>query len=443
VVWRYTIDREKLVNESWGWVAHCVPYRERQRDGTTGNDYAWTYYSGSNGLPLFNGFIPNHYRNEYLLDRNNGDRRSLPDNGGNATHWRRSMDIKANALLVGNSAFPLVRGPIVPGTWTNVNTGQLIQAATLPDTISEGTLVTTGATLVNRALPTIPASNVGQALTELYRDGIPRASLNALKSLRGLPRGAADDFLNYQFGWLPLASDVKRLVRVLREKNRIIEQLYRDSGRPVRRHRSLPPVVTTEVFPARGTAMQRPVGAPAASANTLQLMTTSPWTTCTKTTTTEFWFDGTFQYLLPLGDDTLSRWERYSLEADKLFGAALTPELLWEVAPWSWLVDWFTNTGDVISNATQMGQYGMVMRYGYVCAKVSTKYTFTGAVVPTGSLKFWGGFNDSAFTVEYMNHRFYRRRANPYGFGVTWESLSKTQLAILAALGMTRGNRSD
>jgi len=52
--------------------------------------------------------------------------------------------------------------------------------------------------------------------------------------------GASSDWLNANFGWLPLAKDVKDLIKSLKTANAGIKQLVRDSGRNVRRRFSFP-----------------------------------------------------------------------------------------------------------------------------------------------------------------------------------------------------------
>jgi hypothetical protein len=51
------------------------------------------------------------------------------------------------------------------------------------------------------------------------------------------------------------------------------------------------------------------------------------------------------------------------------------------------------------------------------------------------------GLNGVSGPPPNLENRFSvkrRREANPFGFGIGWEDLSPTQLAITAALGITR-----
>jgi hypothetical protein len=132
--------------------------------------------------------------------------------------------------------------------------------------------------------------------------------------------------------------------------------------------------------------------------------------------------------------DTLVRHEAY---ANKLLGTRITPEVLWNVAPWTWAIDWFTNTGDVIHNISSLGSDGLVLQYGYASdlvrytADISARVGSNGAGVPTGIV-----------LRRHDEVKFIRRVvATPYGFGLDWDGFSPRQIGVLVALGLTRGQR--
>jgi len=135
---------------------------------------------------------------------------------------------------------------------------------------------------------------------------------------------------------------------------------------------------------------------------------------------------------MPAGLDSRTKLGRYALLADRL-GLKLTPDTLWNLAPWSWAVDWFSNAGDVISNLSDIGEYGLVMRYGYLMEESITTdtYTLEGVVLSDGK-----PFNCEPLVL--VNHTKTRKQANPYGFGVSWDTLSTFQISILSALGISR-----
>jgi len=135
---------------------------------------------------------------------------------------------------------------------------------------------------------------------------------------------------------------------------------------------------------------------------------------------------------MPSGYDSRSKLSKYALYSDKVLGANLTPETLWNLAPWSWATDWFANTGDVISNITSWSADGLVMQYGYMMENSIVTDTYTREL---------SGLNNNTVDVQpvtLVTETKVRRKANPFGFGIDWEGLSPIQLAIAAAIGISR-----
>jgi hypothetical protein len=124
---------------------------------------------------------------------------------------------------------------------------------------------------------------------------------------------------------------------------------------------------------------------------------------------------------------------RDALRAKKLLGIIPTPSTLWNLAPWSWATDWFLNTGDVISNLTDWATDGLVMRYGYMMEHTIVRDTYTLTKPGLSS----PGVRVQPLTL--VTETKMRRKANPFGFGLTWSGLSPRQTAIAVALGLTRG----
>jgi hypothetical protein len=155
------------------------------------------------------------------------------------------------------------------------------------------------------------------------------------------------------------------------------------------------------------------------------------------------WFEGCFTYGGPAKADNFGRHIGFGSEADAVFGLELSPDVLWNLTPWSWAVDWFTNAGDVIHNITNFTLAGLVMRYGYMMEETSSTYytqyedgkirTLLSKSPKKTGFDWMGGCSIGQETVRKS-----RCPANPFGFGVSWEGLSPTQLAITAALGITR-----
>jgi hypothetical protein len=122
---------------------------------------------------------------------------------------------------------------------------------------------------------------------------------------------------------------------------------------------------------------------------------------------------------------------RLASDAQHLLGLSLTPDVLWELAPWSWAIDWVSNTGDVVKNISRFASGGLIMRYGYMMEHSIRKDIYT---LDRTGLKSGRRVPPIALVTETK----VRRKANPFGFGLTWEGLSSFQASILAALGITK-----
>lgn len=265
-----------------------------------------------------------------------------------------------------------------------------------------------GTSAVKAAIPTSPLWSGASFLGEL-REGLPKANLNIG------PTGIADKHLAYQFGVKPLLADIGSVVDAHNFAKARMSQLERDSGKRVRRrltlrrdcqttHKSLGVVSTS------GTSMP---------SDNLKV---SREATFTRIHTTHVWFSGAFTYLYK---PPTTRLGKILDVADKVYGVEISPELFWELSPYSWLADWVANIGDVISNMTRFAQDGLVMPYGYLMAhqRVEDQYTF-------------GEFGTLTRVREFKQ----RTQASPFGFGINPEALDVRQWSILGALGLSKGS---
>jgi hypothetical protein len=128
---------------------------------------------------------------------------------------------------------------------------------------------------------------------------------------------------------------------------------------------------------------------------------------------------------------------RKALLAKEILGVDLTPEVVWNLTPWSWAVDWFSNVGDVLSNISDTIDDSLLMRYGYIMEHTIVRDTYTRKY----DRPFWDKSVLLDSGVSLVTETKLRRRANPFGFGMSWEGLSPKQLSILASLGITRSGR--
>lgn len=281
-----------------------------------------------------------------------------------------------------------------------------------------------GTKAVALAKPTNSVANAATTLAELLREGIPRAAVETWQGRANRARDAGSDYLNYEFGWRPLVSEMLNFAKATMEAEKIMTQYIRDAGRSVRRRWN---------FPQEKTISTNFVSKTPFYAGDNGAYRGSSLVPCVDTTevTVDRWFSGAFTYQLPPGFDYLDASSRSSLLAEEVFGAEFTPELIWNLAPWSWAVDWFTTVGDFVSNLSDWVSDGLVMRYGYIMQHTVAKRTISPLSNP---FTVGGTINPLTFVVETK----VRKKANPYGFGVSWEGLSPRQLAILAALGISK-----
>lgn len=350
----------------------------------------------------------------------------LKDIGGEFSTTKSWMDpVKDSSMTVSANVNGVQRvrnytGPILPINPTTMPFPGSLQT-------SDDDLMKLGATAVARCKPTNSVADAATFLGELWKDRLPDLPGSSTWRDRTLTsRNAGEEFLNTEFGWLPLVSDVKSFARAVTTAQTVLAQYERDAGKVVRRRYNFPEQRTTNVEDMK---IYNPsylgvddstfyIGNPADTVRTIE-------------TVRRQWFSGAFTYGLPSGYDSRNALDRYALMADKVYGTSLTPEVLWELAPWSWAVDWFSNTGDVISNISDWSADGLVMVYGYMMEHTIHKHTYTQ------SFSGYNG-NPAVSPVTMVTETKVRKRANPFGFGLTWDGLSPLQAAIAAAIGLTR-----
>ena len=287
-------------------------------------------------------------------------------------------------------------------------------------------LLPVGAKYVASTIPTNPTVDGAVSLAELYREGIPSmVGASFLKDRASFMKSLGGEYLNYQFGWAPLVSSLKDAAKAVMESHEILQQLARDSGKNVYRKRHSP-VVTSTTVDHRNTVW--PLGFSGTDT------TAPPWFRVTDTTTSQTWFSGCYTYHYE--PDKMNNLERIATQARLLYGIELSPDVLWNLAPWSWLIDWFVNVGPLISNVTAFQRDGLVLRYGYVMEKSTRTITRTNTISP----QWWNGY-PVVSQDKFEGIRKRRVKASPYGFGVNSSAFTSRQWTILAALGMTQGSR--
>lgn len=293
-----------------------------------------------------------------------------------------------------------------------------------------------GATAISRCSPVDSRAELLTSVAETLNDGLPSiigAKLWDRKTK--VCKDAGSEYLNVQFGWVPLISDVRSTLDSYKNAAKILHQLKRDSGRNVRRRYEFPLEVETEMLLNEsgqygGLQLESVSNTALARAGYYNSEDYSGTVSVQRETKTQTWFSGAFTYHLPVNDSQFGKVASAYVMLDHLYGVGLTPDVLWNLTPWSWATDWFANTGDVMSNISNSLLYGQILRYGYLMEKTTIIDRHRSS--PSN---FRGGGSFEAVVKTTVKRRI---RANPFGFGITFDELDAYQLSILAALGMSQ-----
>lgn len=294
-----------------------------------------------------------------------------------------------------------------------------------PPKVSLDRLIAMGSTAISKTIPTNPVAGLAVFLGEL-REGLP--SLPAYYLLgpgnqKSRLNQAGSDYLNLEFGIKPLISDLRSIATAYKDASRTLDRMEREAGRFIKRRYSFPREtdVKVETFqnrypvPALNSYLYRGPG------------------TLTKTTTTtrDVWFSGCYSYVFKIDPTLRSKIKAGEQVANKLLGTRITPAVLYELAPWSWAIDWCTNIGDVMTNISAFAADGLVLRWGYLMctSTVEVQYHLTVNMVAGAP---------SSLMQTYTSVSKQRIKATPYGFGLDPAKFSPRRAAIVASLIATK-----
>lgn len=307
-----------------------------------------------------------------------------------------------------------------------------------------------------RSAPTATRFDAGQFLGEL-REGLPSLGLASLRAIsrsgmkdwkeasRDIASSYGSDTLNIQFGWKPLLNDLVKLGSALRDATAQLsgngERKHRRYGTPENvtsyEKRSSSPV---QLYNYLGSVGNREVAFGLPSNSGFGIGPAGQYYFL-RTSSRVQWFEGEFTNFFKLGFDPESYWDKLEV----LLDPRITVKTLWELAPWSWLVDWYLRIGDSIAANELNANDKLVMHYGYAMERtilrdlISITYSETTTPPPVGQAGYyWAGL---PATQTYVATTEYKRRirANPFGFRIGGTAaLTADQLGILGALGLTK-----
>lgn len=246
------------------------------------------------------------------------------------------------------------------------------------------------------------------------------------------PKNVANEFLNVQFGWKPFVSDLQKFYDVYQNSAEYMRQLRRDNNQWVKRVRRNKIIESETIIPC----VQPFRVQPANDYRIDRIFTTSGQARLIIRQWTYVWYEGVFKYYRPEFDiggelhqnDVMGNLSRIST----ILGLRINPSVVYKATPWSWLVDWFTNVGDTIDRAVDQYQDSIVSKYMYLMHRHIRTVTLQQDLFMRSGGKI---------TLEWDRKIDIKRRVNadsPFGFTLSVDGLSPTQIAILASLAATR-----
>lgn len=232
---------------------------------------------------------------------------------------------------------------------------------------------------------------------------------------------SGSEYLNVVFGIMPTAQSIVDLIDIARNYPALMQTFHDDRYGRTRRHRQV------RNFTEENTTSS--MGYPFPMVDSYQpkgLYVT------TVTKQTRVWVDTAWSPRPAV--TALDSWLRSLPDWVGTLGALPNAANLWELVPFSWLVDYFTNAGTILSNLSYGGVNGMGLDYAYAMAEMTerTQWSWTGS---------YRGYPTHT-TMSRVAVTRQRVRATPFGFGLRPEDLTPSQLAILAALGISRRSLS-
>jgi hypothetical protein len=282
-------------------------------------------------------------------------------------------------------------------------------------------------------------------LIELLRGDIPSVLKNfqeMMAGMRTVRNLLGSDFLNITFGWTPLIQEYANLIKVGMNLERVI---YYESFRRKRQWDG--PTASTSTTP--GVTVNH-LNAPYSSAYRHLLPSDQigpsvgyglSYESELRTVESEDYHFSSRYTGIAKASRRAESFSDQAMDVSKRLGLVDDPQMLWDLTPYSWLVDWFTTMGDSISNANvyspMRGKYDI--DYAYLTTQRTQDVQGTLLrVVPVSFTEYIKSVRMTQSTSSAISVTRWRDRATPFGFGTQLGSLSGSQYAILVALGLAQ-----
>ncbi len=255
-----------------------------------------------------------------------------------------------------------------------------------------------------------------------------------LKTMAGSPKEASDHFLNHSFGWVPFISDLQKAYAVWQKQDELIRRLTDGNGIWLKRTRV---ISKTDSF--QTTVSQNSIGIPwrdefNAMCNAFPGTSAFFHLTRTESINAKVWANAEFTYYRPEFDAARSGYEsnwKQAMRLLSLYGIRINPSFLWKITPWTWLLDWFAGFGTYLDRIQSYFLDGVVSKQMYIMERsVKESQHIVDVNWKTGVSTFsWSNI------VETKQREL---AESPFSYSLPVGGLSPKQLAILAALGLSR-----
>lgn len=226
--------------------------------------------------------------------------------------------------------------------------------------------------------------------------------LKGLHSWRDVLMYINSGHLNYNFGWRPFVSDLKKIADNMMSWKKRLRDFVRRSDQDLRLRRTPEATVISDTSET-----------PAPDVNFTLIVSKS----------LKVQFSSTFEiaYSIPDMGETELMWRAIA----DIAGLNLSPETIWQVIPWSFVCDWFWDVGGLLK--TQSNDWVQpYVEYHQGCV---TRHT-TGSV-SVGFRDPYGGATHSGVTVRFSH--FLRKVGMP-DFSGTTDPLDADKIRLGASL---------
>lgn len=258
------------------------------------------------------------------------------------------------------------------------------------------------------------------------------------------PKELGDQFLNHQFGWKPFVKDVWDVCDVALFFSDHVARAFEQNGKWQKRYFAEPIQTSDELVYQANSSSNGTYCSPSLFSFDGYKNLRDPlgfhnrWRpdniSIRRQSFVKIWYEGRFRSYRPEFDKGLQSGYPALDKARQfmsLAGFRVNATTLYKVTPWTWLIDWFAGVGDAVQRYEDMLTDTVASEYFYLMRTIESRYeytltkqTYSGPLV----LKWYSGVTTKRRAVG----------ASAFGFSASPGGLSGAQMAILAALGMSK-----